>query len=48
MSSLFIILKNCHFYYVIRSINVALLINSLCSPTAIIQNYFVNKEKNVL
>jgi len=35
MSSLFIILKNCHFCYVIRSMNVALLINSLCSATAI-------------
>jgi len=42
MSSLMIILKKCHFCYVIRSMNVALLINSVCSAIAIIQNYFVN------
>jgi len=37
-----IILKNCHFCYVIRSMDVAFFINSYFSATAIIQNYFVN------
>jgi len=36
---LLVILKKCHFCYLIRSMNVALLINSICSTTAIIQNY---------
>jgi len=45
MGSLFIILKNCYFCCVTRITNVALLINSLCSATAVMQNYFVNYEK---
>jgi len=38
-----IIVKKCHFCYFVRSMNVALLINSLCSTTAIIQNYITVK-----
>jgi len=33
---------------VTRRMNVALLINSLCSATPIIQNYLVNLKENVL